>query len=129
MVKHKIIPDGKELNVRIYDATASGWRILFVERGGEIGRYLDQDQALTSIDDYDRSDKGALFEAELEVYLESARTGKAIGDCGLSALVRFGDHAPHSYATFILPEDFVRKSELKIIGFGERGQIHSAGWT
>jgi hypothetical protein len=32
---------------------------------------------------YDRSDKTVLFEAELEVYLHAARTGIALGGCGL----------------------------------------------
>lgn len=128
MVEHGIIPDGAELSVRVYDAPARGWRILFVERGGEIGRYLHREHALAGIRIYDLADKAALFEAELGVYLESARTGKTLGGCGLPSLVRFGDHAPYSYAAFTLPEDFIRKSELKIIGYRGEEQVHSAGW-
>jgi len=128
MAEHRIIPDDDELNVRVYDAPACGWRILFVERDGEIGRYLHREQALAGIRVYDLADKAALFEAELGVYIESVRTGKALSDCGLPALVRFGDHDPFSYATFSLPEGFIRKSELKIIGYRGEEQIHSAGW-
>lgn len=128
MVEHKIMPDEDELNVRVYDAPAFGWRILFVERDGEIGRYLHREHALAGIRIYDLADKAALFEAELGVYLEAARAGKTLDGCGLSALVRFGGLDQHPYATFILPEDFIRKSELKIIGYRGEKQIYSAGW-
>jgi hypothetical protein len=128
MDKHVILPDGDELRVRIYDAPANGWRAMFVEIDGEIGLYPTRDQALTAIENYERADKGQLFEAELKVYLEAARTGKALGECGLPSLVRFGDHDPYSYATFTLPEGFVRKSELKIACRRNGETIRSAGW-
>jgi len=128
MVKHRIIPDGNELRVRIYDAPANGWRAMFVEIDGEIGLCPTRDQALTAIENYERADKEQLFEAELKVYLESARTGKALGECGLPSLVRFGDRNPYSYATFTLPEEFVRKSELKIACRRSGETIRSAGW-
>lgn len=128
MVRHRIIPDDNELRVRIYDAPANGWRALFVEIGGEIGMYLRHDQALARVKDYDRAEKEHLFEAELKVYLESARTGKALGKCSLQSPVRFGDRDPYSYGAFMLPEEFLRNSELKIVCCRGGETIHSAGW-
>lgn len=92
MVNYRIVPEDNEFRVRIYDAPARRWRALFAESGGQIGVYLHRDQALAGVKSYDRADKEHLFEAELEVYLESARTGKALAECGLPSLVRFGDH-------------------------------------
>ncbi len=128
MVNHKIIADDGEWRVRIHDAPASGWRPLFVEDSGKLGLYPDHDQALASVINYDKADKEDLFKAELEVYVKSATTGKALVDCGLSGLVRFGDHDPYSYAAFLLPEDFLRKSDLKIFCQRDGETIYSAGW-
>ncbi|MCI0392338.1 MAG: hypothetical protein MOB07_26700 [Acidobacteria bacterium] len=128
MVRYEILSDSAELSVRIYDAPAYGWRILFVERDGSIARYVCKDHALVGIGIYDRSDKTPLLYAEAEVYLEAARTGKALGECGLSSLVRFGEPDHYTYATFTLPEDFIERSGLKIIGFKGQESIYSAGW-
>jgi len=128
MVNHEIIPDGEELSVRIYDAPAGGWRLLFVQKDGAIARYTRKDQALAGVQIYDRSDKAALFDAEMEVYLASAHTGRPLGECGLSSVVRFGEPDHHVYATFTLPEDFIRRSGLKIIGYKGQEPIYSAGW-
>ncbi len=128
LVKHEIISDGEGLSVRIYDAPASGWRILFVQKDGAIARYTSKDHALAGVGIYDRSDKTALFDAEIEVYLASARTGRALGECGLSSVVRFGEPDHFVYATFTLPEDLIRRSELKIIGYQGQEPIYSAGW-
>lgn len=56
-----------------------------------------------------------LFEAELDVYLQSARTGIALAGCELPSLVRFGGPDYCAYAAFTLPEEFMR-SDL-IIGY------------
>jgi len=128
MVKHEIIPDGEELSVRIYDAPASGWRMLFVQKDGAIARYTHKDQALTGMGIYDCSDKTALCDAEIEVYLASARTGRPLGECGLSSVVRFGEPDHHVYATFTLSEDFIRRSSLMIIGYKDEEPFYSAGW-
>lgn len=109
--------------MQIYDAPASGWRTLFVERAGEIGKYLCRDQALAGIEIYALTDKAAIFEAELRVYLDAARTGKTLGECGLPAIVRFGDHDHYPYAAFTLPEDYILRSKLKIIGYKKDGDI------
>ncbi|MGH9766452.1 MAG: hypothetical protein ACREAB_03380, partial [Blastocatellia bacterium] len=77
---------------------------------------------------YDRSDKTVLFEAEFEVYLQSARTGMALDSCGLLSLVRFGELNHYAFATFILSEAFVIKSDLKIIGYRGEDPVYSAGW-
>lgn len=124
MVRYEVLSESEELSVRIYDAPAFGWRILFVEEDGSITRYACKDHALAGIGIYDRSDKATLHDAEVEVYLEAARTGKALDQCGLPSLVRFDDTDHLLYATFTLPEDFIRQSELKIIGYqGTRGDI------
>jgi len=128
MVRYEILSENEELSVRIYDAPACGWRILFVERDGSITKYVRRDHALAGIEIYDHPDKTSLFEAEIEVYLDAARTGKALGECGLPSLVRFEDMGHYTYATFTLPEDFIRQSELKIIGYKREEAIHSAGW-
>lgn len=128
MVKHEIVPDGEELNVRIYDAPANGWRCLFVQQNAAIARYTDYEHALAGVRLYEESDKATLVEAELKVYLEAADTGKPLGQCGLASLVRVGAPGHYVYVTFTLPEDFVARSALKIIG--QRGQepIYSPGW-
>jgi hypothetical protein len=128
MVRYEVLSDKEELSVRIYDAPAFGWRILFVEECGSITRYVNKDHALAGISIYDRSDKASLLDAEAEVYLEAARTGKALDECGLPALVRFEDADHRLYATFTLPEGFVSRSELKIIGYRGKEPIYSAGW-
>lgn len=128
LVKHEIIPDGEELSVRIYDAPAGGWRLLFVQKDGAIARYTRKDHALAGVGIYDCSDKTALCDAEIEVYLASARTGRPLGECGLSSVVRFGEPDHFVYATFTLPEDFIRRSSLMIIGYKGRESIYSAGW-
>jgi len=106
MVRYEILSGNGDLSVRIYDAPAYGWRILFVEREGSITKYASEDHALVGLEIYERSDKAILFEAEIGVYLDAARTGKALGECGLPSLVRFEDRGHHTYATFTLPEAF-----------------------
>ncbi|MCI0663874.1 MAG: hypothetical protein L0220_22690 [Acidobacteria bacterium] len=129
MVKHEIIPTRDGYSVRIYDAPACGWRILFAQKEGAIGTYTTYDDAKAGVRLYDRSDKTVLFEAELEVYLRSARTGIALDGCGLPSLVRFGEPDHCAYATFILPEDFIiKQSDLKIIGYRGKEPVYSAGW-
>lgn len=128
MVAHEIIADDKEVSVRIHDAPANGWRILFVQRDDVISRYTNKDKARAGIEIYDRADKAALFDAEMNIYVESAQTGKALSQCGLSSLVRFGESEHFLYATFALPEDFIRRSGLMIIGFRVQITIYSAGW-
>jgi hypothetical protein len=128
MVTHEIIADDKEVSVRSYDAPANGWRILFVEQDGVIAKYTDKDKARDGVEIYDRADKAALFDAEMNVYVESAHTGKALSQCGLSSLVRFGESEHFLYATFTLPEDFIRCSRLMVIGFKDQLTIYSAGW-
>jgi hypothetical protein len=128
MVEYTITPTNEGLLVQIYDAPAGGRRILFVERDGQINKYMNRDRALAGIEIYSSVDKTALFEAELSVYLDAAQTGKSLGECGLNALVRFGDQDHYPYATFILPEHFIRKTHLKIIGYQGVESIYSAGW-
>lgn len=129
MVKHEIVPNGDGLSVRIYDAPAGGWRILFGQTEGAIGTYTTYDDAMAGVRVYDRSDKSVLFEAELDVYLQAARTGIALDGCGLSSLVRFGEPDHCAYATFILSEDFIiKQSALKIIGYRREGPVYSTGW-
>ena len=129
MVKHKIVPNRDGYSVRVYDAPAGGWRILFEQKEGAIGTYTTYDDAKAGVRVYDRSDKTILFEAELDVYIQSARTGMALDGCGLPSLVRFGDPDHCVYATFILSEDFIiRQSALKIIGYRGEETVYSAGW-
>ncbi len=128
MVEHEIIPNHDGYSVRIYDAPAGGWRILFVRKEGAIGTYTTYDDAKAGVRVYDRSDKTVLLEAELDVYRQAARTGVALGGCGLPSLVRFGEPAHCAYAAFILSEDFIRKSALKIIGYRGEEPVYSAGW-
>lgn len=128
MLAHEIIADDEEVGVRIYDAPANGWRILFVQRDGVIARYTDKNKARAGVEIYDHADKTALFDAEMNVYAESAQTGKVLSQCGLSSLVRFGESEHFLYATFTLPEDFIRSSGLRIIGFSDQITIYSAGW-
>ncbi len=128
MLAHEIIEDDEEMSVRIYDAPANGWRILFVQRDGVIAKYTNKDKARAGMEIYDRADKAALFDAEMNVYAESAQTGKTLSQCGLSSFVRFGEPEHFLYATFTLPEDFVKRSGLMIIGFRDQITIYSAGW-
>ena len=128
MVEHEIVQNGDGFSVRIYDAPAGGWRILFEQKEGAIGTYTAYDDAMAGVRVYDRSDKTVLFEAELDVYRQAARTGIALGGCGLPSLVRFGDADHCAYAAFILAEEFIRKSALKIIGYRGEGPVYSAGW-
>ena len=130
MVDHEIIQNGDGFSVRIYDAPAGGWRILFGQEEDAIGTYTTYEDAIAGVQIYDRSEKTVLFEAELEVYLRSARTGIALNGCGLPSLVRFGEQGHWAYATFTLSEDFVKQSGLKIIGY-KKGEdpIYSAGWS
>jgi hypothetical protein len=115
--------------VRIYDAPAGGWRILFGQTEGAIGTYTTYDDAMEGVRIYDRSDKTVLFEAELDVYLQAARTGIALVGCGLPSLVRFGEPDHYAYATFTLSEDFIiKQSALKIIGYRGEEPVYSAGW-
>jgi hypothetical protein len=128
MVEHKIVPTGDEYSVRIYDAPAGGIRILFGQKGDAINIYTKYDDAVAGVQVYDCADKTVLFDAELEVYLQAARTGAALGDCGLSSLVRFGEPDHCAYATFILAEEYIRRSYLKIIGYKGEGAVYSLGW-
>jgi hypothetical protein len=130
VVDHEIVQNGDGFSVRIYDAPAGGWRILFEQKEGAIGAYTTYDDAMTGVRVYDRSDKTVLFEAELDVYLQAARTGIALDGCGLSSLVRFGEPDHWAYATFTLSEDFiVKQSILKIIGYKGGEPVYSAGWS
>jgi hypothetical protein len=90
MVKYEIVSERDVVIVRIYDAPANGWRTLFVEKDGVIVRYRDGEVAISDVRIYDSMDKNCLFEAENEVYLISAETGKPLGNCGLPSLVQFG---------------------------------------
>jgi hypothetical protein len=128
VVEHEIVPDGDGFSVRIYDAPAGGWRILFGETEGAIGTYTTYDDAKAGVRVYGRSDKTVLFEEEFEVYLQSARTGMTLDSFGLPSLVRFGELNHCAYATFILSEAFVIKSDLKIIGYRGEEPVYSAGW-
>jgi len=128
VVEHEIVQNGDGFSVRIYDAPAGGWRILFEQKGGAIGTYITYDDAMAGVRVYDRSDKTVLFEAELDVYRHAARTGFALGGYGLPSLIRFGDADHCAYAAFILAEEFIRKSALKIIGYRGEEPVYSAGW-
>jgi hypothetical protein len=128
MVRYEILSNNEGLRVCIYDAPAYGSRILFVERDGLITEYACKEHALAGVEIYDRSDNAILFEAEIRVYFDAARTGKSLSECGLPSLVRFDDMRHYFYATFTLPEDFIKQSELKIIGYMGEEPIHSAGW-
>jgi hypothetical protein len=129
VVEHEIVQNGDGFNVRIYYAPAGGWRILFGQKEGAIGAYTTYDDAMTGVQIYDRSDKTVLFEAELDVYLQAARTGIALDGCGVPSLVRFGEPDHCVYATFLLSEDFIiKQSALKIIGYRGDGSVYSAGW-
>jgi hypothetical protein len=130
VVEYEIVPNGDGFSVQIYDAPAIGWRILFREKDGAIEAYTKYDDAKAGVQIYDRSDKTVLFEAELEVYLRSARMGIALDGCGLPSLVRFGEPGHWVYATFTLSEGFVKQSCIEIIGY-KKGEepIYSAGWS
>ena len=129
MVRHEIVPNSDGFSVRIYDALAGGWRILFEQKEGAIGTYTTYDDAMAGVRVYERSDKTALFEAELNVYLRAARTGIVLDGCGLPSLVRFSEPDHCAYATFILSEDFIiKQSALKIIGYRGGEPVYSAGW-
>jgi hypothetical protein len=128
VVEHEILPNSDGYSVRIYDAPACGWRIIFEQKEGAIGAYTTYEDAMAGAQIYDRSDKTVLFEAELDVYLQAARTGIALDGCGLPSLVRFGEPDHCAYAAFILSEEFIRKSALKIIGYRGEKPVYSAGW-
>jgi hypothetical protein len=128
MVKYTILPDRDDVIVRIFDAPASGWRTLFVEKDGVIARYTNGEDAMSGVRIYDDSDKNCLFEAELEVYLQSARTGLPLDSCCLPSLVRFGEPDHRVYATFSLSEGFIGQSVLKIIGYKGDNPVYSKGW-
>jgi hypothetical protein len=72
MVEYTITPTNEGLLVQIYDAPAGGRRIMFVERNGQIDKYVNRDRALAGIEIYSSADKTALIEAELSVYLDAA---------------------------------------------------------
>ncbi len=128
MVEHKIVPSRDGYSVRIYDAPAGGIRVLFGQKEGAINTYTKYEDAVAGVRIYNCADKTVLFDAELEVYLQAARTGVALGDCGLSSLVRFGDPDHCAYATFILSENYIRQSDLKIIGYKGEESVYSLGW-
>lgn len=130
VAEYEIVSNGDGFSVHIYDAPAGGWRILFGEKDGPIGVYTKYDDAKAGVQIYDRSDKTALFEAELEVYLRSARTGITLDGCGLPSLVRFSETGHWAYATFTLSEGFVKQSSIEIIGY-KKGEepIYSVGWS
>jgi hypothetical protein len=90
MVEHKIVPTRDGYSVRIYDAPAGGIRMLFGQKDGAINIYTKYEDAVTDVRIYDCVDKTLLFDAELGGYLQAARIGVALSDCGLSSLVRFG---------------------------------------
>jgi hypothetical protein len=129
MVEHEIVPNRDGYSVRIYDAPAGGWRIPFGQTEGAIGTYTTYDDAMEGVRIYDRSDKTVLFEAEIEVYLQSARMGITLAGCGLPSLVRFGEPDHCAYATFTWAEDFISiRSDLKIIGYRGEEPVYSAAW-
>lgn len=128
MVRYETVPDCDGVSVRIFDAPANGWRTLFVEKDGMIARYENECDAASGVRVYESSDKTGVFEAELEVYLEAAATGRPLGACGLPSLVRFGEADHFVYATFTLAEQFVRQSKQHIIGYKNGDPIYSAGW-
>ncbi len=129
MVEYEILPNSDGFSVRIYDAPAGGWRILFGQKEGAIGTYTTYDDAKAGVRVYDRADKAVLFEAEFEVYLQSARTGISLDSCGLPSLVHFGELNHCAYAAFILSEAFIIKSDLKIISYRGEEPVYSAGWN
>jgi hypothetical protein len=130
VVEHKIVSNRDRYSVRIYDAPAGGWRILFGQKEGVIEMYTTYDDTMEGVRIYDRSDKTVLFEAELEVYLQSARTGIALSGCGLPSLIRFGEQGHCAFATFTLSEDFIiGRSDLKIIGYRGEKPVYSAAWN
>jgi hypothetical protein len=128
MVRYEIVPSHDGISVRILDAPANGWRTLFVEKDGMIARYENEYDAASGVRIYEGSDKTDVFKAELDVYLESAKTGKPLGDCGLPSLVRFGEPGHFVYVTFNLRDLFIRQSTLHIIGYKGSDPIYSAGW-
>jgi hypothetical protein len=93
-----------------------------------IARYGDERDAASGVRIYENSDKTGVFEAELDVYLEAAATGRTLGACGLPSFVRFGEADHFVYATFTLAERFVRQSKHHIIGYKNGDPIYSAGW-
>jgi hypothetical protein len=128
MVRYEIVPDCDGVSVCIFDAPANGWRTLFVEKDGMIARYENECDAASGVRIYESSDKTGVFEAELDVYLEAAATGRTLGACGLPSLVRFGEADHFIYATFTLAEWFVRQSKHHIIGYKNGDPVYSAGW-
>jgi hypothetical protein len=128
MVEHKIVPNCDGYSVRIYDAPAGGIRILFGQKEGAISIYTKYEDAGAGVRVYDCADKTVLFDAELEAYLKAARTGVALGDCGLLSLVRFGEPDHCAYATFIHSGEYIMRSDLKIIGYKGDGAVYSLGW-
>lgn len=102
--------------------------MLFVEKDGMIARYEDKCDAASGVRIYEGSDKTGVFEAELEVYLEAAATGRTLGACGLPSLVRFGEADHFVYVTFTLAEPFVRQSKHHIIGYKNSDPVYSVGW-
>lgn len=128
MVAHELIPDDESLNVRIYDAPANGARMLFTERDKLIAKYANESDARAGVGIYDRADKEALLSAELSVYVDAARTGKALGQCGLPSLARLTEGDRLVYVAFTLPKNFVIKSRLQIIAFDGDQTIYSLGW-
>ncbi|MGH9938177.1 MAG: hypothetical protein ACREAM_18180 [Blastocatellia bacterium] len=128
MFRYEIVPDCDGVSVRIFDAPAEGWRTLFVEKDGMIARCENECDAASGVRIYEGSDKTDVFKAELDVYLESAETGKPLGDCGLPSLIRFGEPGHFVYVAFTLREHFIRQSTLHIIGYKGGDPIYSAGW-
>lgn len=128
MIRYEIVPDCEGVRVRVFDAPAEGWRTLFVEKDGMIARYEDESGAASGVRIYDSSDKTSVCEAELDVYLEAAATGRTLGVCGLPSLVRFGEAGHFVYATFTLAERFVRQSKRHIIGYKNGDPVYSAAW-
>ncbi len=128
MVQYEIVSNHNGIRIRIFDAPAYGWRTLFTEKGGSIVRYGNDAEATAGLRIYDSADKTALIEAELEVYLKAAATGRTLDDCGLPSLVRFGEADHFIYVTFNLTEQFVRQSKHHIIGYKDGDPIYSAGW-
>jgi hypothetical protein len=110
--------------VRIYDAPAGGIRILFRQKDGVIATYTKNKDAVAGVRIYDCADKTVLFDAE-----QAAGTGAVLGDCGLTSLVHFGDYDHCAFATFILTEDYIRRSDLKIIGYKGEEPVYSLGWN
>jgi hypothetical protein len=128
VVEHEIVPTRNGYTVRIYDTPAGSYRVLFGQKEGAIMTYTKYEDAVAGVQIYDRSNKTVLFDAELEVYLQAVCTSVALGDCGLFSLVRFGEPDHCAYATFILSEDYVRRSDLKIVGYKGEESVYSLGW-